>query len=417
MRQPKAQRRVGFTLIELVVVIAILVTLIGLLLAALQRIRETANQVQCANNMKELTLAVHNFQNVNGTMPPYFGIYPLGSGTNTQASNNPSVPYGGWFLHLMPYLEQDAIWAMVNHNTHQTGQNTGAVQYGGSGALVSPGTTAVYDFTGCLWIPPTYSFQPMTNYNGHTTYGYVQTGGGYWEPPPVLLLPGTPATYSPANSGPYYGPVGIWMDGVHEAIYKVLQCPSDPTMSASGLVGGYWGYTNYLANWDAWGDSKGDGSVVLGLGASNWTQNGYWSPPQPITNILDGTSNTILFGEGYSLCDTIGRSALYPADTNNFGITWDLVKGQMNGGTLPNQDFPGGIPNTFLFQVRPLPFAWAQCPDGADCCDNWRAQTGHQAMNAALADGSVRAIAGTISQQTWNYAMQPRDGNALGNDW
>jgi prepilin-type N-terminal cleavage/methylation domain-containing protein len=413
-RSPKP--RPGFTLVELLVVIAIIGILVALLLPAVQKVREAAKQAQCASNLKELALAVHNFQNVNNTMPPYFGIFPLGdTADTTQGYNNPSVPYGGWFLHIMPYIEQDAVWEMVNNNTHQTGQNTGTALYAGTGTLVTPGTLAVYDYTGCVWIPPTYTYEETSNFNGHTTYGYVQTGGGYWQPPPVLVSPGTPPVYNPPNSGPYYGPVGIWMDGVHNAVYKVLQCPSDPTKSTDGLVGGYWGYTNYLANWDAWGDSEANGSNDWG--DSTWSQTGYWGPPQPITNIADGTSNTILFGEGYSMCDTVGRAALYPADTNNFGITWALVKGQMDGGNNPPQDYPGGIPNTLMFQVRPLPLAFAQCPAGAECCDNWRAQTGHQTLNVALADGSVRGVAGTISQQTWNYAMQPRDRQVMANDW
>lgn len=110
MRSP-TRSSTGFTLIELLVVISIVGILMSLLLPAVQAARETSRRMQCANNLKQLGLALHNFENTFKKLPP-------GYASNSLAS--PPVPHRdpltwdappgwGWGAFVLPYLEQTSV--------------------------------------------------------------------------------------------------------------------------------------------------------------------------------------------------------------------------------------------------------------------------------------------------------------------
>jgi prepilin-type N-terminal cleavage/methylation domain-containing protein len=119
--------RHGFTLVELIVVIAIIGVLIGLMLPAMRRVRGPANRVKCQNNIRQMTLAVHNYASTyDNRLPPAYGRMTMENGT---------VVGGSILFWILPYIEQDAQF--------RTACNNGGGNWSGPGG---PQTTPIKYF-------------------------------------------------------------------------------------------------------------------------------------------------------------------------------------------------------------------------------------------------------------------------------
>jgi prepilin-type N-terminal cleavage/methylation domain-containing protein/prepilin-type processing-associated H-X9-DG protein len=128
-------RHRAFTLIELLVVIAIIAVLIALLLPAVQAAREAARRAQCTNNLKQIGLAMHNYETANGSFPP----------------GEKGCCWGTWGVFILPFVEQQNLfnaWNAYGNNIPSGGAADGYLRYAGAA-----NTTVSYSYVSSYACP------------------------------------------------------------------------------------------------------------------------------------------------------------------------------------------------------------------------------------------------------------------------
>ncbi len=194
-------RRKGFTLIELLVVIAIIAVLVSLLLPAVQQAREAARRSQCKNNLKQIGLALHNYESSNRVFPPGYVDF---NGNPNLTPDNDLGPGWGWATFLLPYMDQGPLYNQINFNV--------GVGLGTNKQLCLTALSAFQCPSDGMQDPvPVYdsSFGTPITTVAHSNYlgcnGWIECfGGAGGNPQPGPLADGLNGTFGKAGVGLFY---------------------------------------------------------------------------------------------------------------------------------------------------------------------------------------------------------------------
>ncbi len=355
-----AAPRRAFTLIELLVVIAIIGILIALLLPAVQKVREAANRITCSNSLKQIGLALLNYENTNGHLPPASLVpYAAVNGDpNLQLylSSGPN-PFGpNWAVLLLPYIEQEPLYKQANPDAYP-------------GVPITVGTVPPYDST----------YQGWRVVRGTAIKTY--------------LCPSDPNNATPYNDPDATSPPEkVWARGN----YGVTASYEDYDHVARGAT-----YTT---------SSAGPLQHVV---ASAVMSANYGAR---IAEIVDGTSNTIMVAEL--------RAGLTPQDPRGTWALGFPGASIVNAGRAPYNPTPNntlGDSGSDGDEMQNCYKFWNPTIGSRDRMGCQKAQGNFMTsamsrslhpggVNTCFADGSVHFIKDSITEYTWGLLLSKADG-------
>jgi prepilin-type N-terminal cleavage/methylation domain-containing protein/prepilin-type processing-associated H-X9-DG protein len=388
----------GFTLIEVLVVIAIIAILIGLLLPAVQKVREAAQRMTCQNNLKQLALACHTYHEANNAFPRGGNYNPDDALTNAKYSGTDPVTgkswgsqhyrgsRGSWIFLILPYIEQGNLYNYSN---------------GGSSPLSAILSIPEEPNYGGAWFsqPEPIRWARRSGASLHDIASGMAALTGQPNPfrtSPIntLLCPSESFTPTAPMTDPNNGGVDVTQP------WRGLQCnyvgvygPSCPFENCSTSA-------TFRGNCLSFGvNGKGNERTTnpsLFLGMFNWG-----GAVIRIGDVTDGTSSTLFIGE-----TLMGENARVTEMLPQQG--WVDAKSWVNLGYT-------NIPINYFTPIT------SYCDGGPNDfrnANNYAVSQGFKSrhaggVNFAFVDGSVRFVSQFINQQTYTYLSWRNDGQPV----
>jgi prepilin-type N-terminal cleavage/methylation domain-containing protein len=387
--------RMAFTLIELLVVIAIIGVLIALLLPAVQKVREAANRTQCANNLKQIGLAMHNFHDTYGVFPNQGGQSWTGIAYNSQ-----NAPLGykyqtaGWLFQILPFIEQDNLYTTSDCFPAGTTPTTGALNTFPLTAGDPNNNNTPHDGP-----PGSYFIN-----NNFTNNGANCTGPARATPVKIYHCPSrrAPQTFQNPSNG---GDVNNRCDYGGVAPGQVPMYKTSAGLYQEDTFGLIWGWSSTLGETGTYGQDHG----VIARGNE-------WSGAlvrHTFASISDGTSNTMMVAEKFLPTDEY-ISGSGADDTGPFeGTDADIMRSSAALQTQGPGNSWGAVPPPN--PSRDLPLSQLNNRDDWTCAMQFG--SAHPAgINAVFADGSVHNVKYGIDPEIFNALGNINDGTNFNND-